>query len=225
MATMLVVQRAENINVKDELFTAKTELEVVTNERDASIEELNSTLQEKHVLEKENSEYVKANEDLTIELSEAKDKNVELKEEVSDLGKEIVQLKKKNTVTTSSSSKNNSSQVKKKTSKPASSTKSSSKWRTMTVEASAYTLVKNGDKLGGTGLTSTGAVPTANRTIAVDPTVIPYGSLIKYNGVTYTAEDTGGMIKGNKVDIFMNTLEECLTFGRKDIEIQVMYAK
>ena len=94
-------------------------------------------------------------------------------------------------------------------------------WQTMVVEASAYTMVANGDKMGGTGLTSTGTVPTAHRTIAVDPNVIPYGSLIRYNGVTYTAEDTGGLINGNKVDIYFDTLDECLSFGRINITIEV----
>lgn len=99
----------------------------------------------------------------------------------------------------------------------------SSGWKTMSVNASAYTLVENGDKMGGTGLTSTGTVPTSNRTIAVDPSVIPYGSHIKYNGVTYIAEDTGGIINGNKVDIYVDTLDAALNFGRKDIEIQVKF--
>lgn len=94
-------------------------------------------------------------------------------------------------------------------------------WQTMVVEASGYTMVANGDKMGGTGLTSTGTVPTAHRTIAVDPNVIPYGSLIRYNGVTYTAEDTGGLINGNKVDIYFDTLDECLSFGRINITIEV----
>ena len=43
-------------------------------------------------------------------------------------------------------------------------------------------------------LTSTGAV---------DPTVIPYGSTILINGNEYIAEDCGGAIKGNKIDVFV----------------------
>lgn len=98
---------------------------------------------------------------------------------------------------------------------------SSDGWVTMNAEATAYTMVANGDAMGGTGLTSTGTVPTANRTIAVDPNVIPYGSLVRYNGVTYTAEDTGGVINGNKVDFYFDTLEECISFGIQNITIEV----
>ena len=98
---------------------------------------------------------------------------------------------------------------------------SSDGWVTMNAEATAYTMVANGDALGGTGLTSTGTVPTANRTIAVDPDVIPYGSLVRYNGITYTAEDTGGVIIGNKVDFYFDTMEECVSFGIQNITIEV----
>ena len=51
-------------------------------------------------------------------------------------------------------------------------------------------------------LTSTGVIAQEGKTIAVDPSVIPYGSIIKINGNEYIAEDCGGAIKGNKIDIF-----------------------
>ncbi len=53
--------------------------------------------------------------------------------------------------------------------------------------------------------TSTGAIPTANHTIAVDPRVIPYGTKLMINGIVYTAEDCGGGVNGNHIDIFFNT--------------------
>lgn len=47
-----------------------------------------------------------------------------------------------------------------------------------------------------------GAVPRVNHTIAVDPRVIPFGTKVMINGVVYTAEDKGGGVKGNHIDIF-----------------------
>lgn len=45
------------------------------------------------------------------------------------------------------------------------------------------------------GITSTGVTATTNRTIAVDPSQIPYGSKVVINGQVYVAEDCGGAIK------------------------------
>lgn len=65
----------------------------------------------------------------------------------------------------------------------------------------------------GDTATSTGAKPTVGRTIAVDPRVIPYGSRVVINGHTYIAEDCGGAIKGNKIDIFVGSESEAYQKG------------
>lgn len=65
----------------------------------------------------------------------------------------------------------------------------------------------------GDTATSTGATPTIGRTIAVDPRVIPYGSRVVINGHTYIAEDCGGAIKGNKIDIFVGSESEAYQKG------------
>ena len=53
------------------------------------------------------------------------------------------------------------------------------------------------------GITASGTKAKAGRTIGVDPNVIPYGSKVKIGKKIYTAEDTGGAIKGKKqIDIF-----------------------
>lgn len=67
--------------------------------------------------------------------------------------------------------------------------------------------------------TSTGAIASANHTIAVDPRVIPYGSKVMVNGVVYTAEDRGGGVKGNHIDIFFNTHQETLAHGSRKAEV------
>lgn len=63
------------------------------------------------------------------------------------------------------------------------------------------------------GITSTGTVATAGRTVAVDPNTIPYGTEIVIGDEVYVAEDCGSAIKGNKIDIFFDSHEEALAAG------------
>lgn len=67
--------------------------------------------------------------------------------------------------------------------------------------------------------TSTGAIAKANHTIAVDPRVIPYGSKVMINGVIYTAEDRGGGVKGNHIDIFFDTHSQTRQHGSQRTEV------
>ena len=72
----------------------------------------------------------------------------------------------------------------------------------------------------GDGITATGTVPSYNpggiSTIAVDPRVIPLGSLVYVEGYGKAiASDTGGLIKGNIIDVFLNSELECRSWGRK----------
>lgn len=54
---------------------------------------------------------------------------------------------------------------------------------------------------------------------AVDPKVIPLGSYVKINGVVYHAEDTGGAIKGNRIDLVVATHSEALSKGTYQAEV------
>ena len=91
---------------------------------------------------------------------------------------------------------------------------------TMKVVATAYCpCVKCCGKTDG--ITATGAKATAGRTIAVDPKMIPYGSKIYIDGHEYIAEDCGGAIKENRIDVYFDTHSEALKFGRKTLEIEI----
>lgn len=72
---------------------------------------------------------------------------------------------------------------------------------------------------GDSSTTATGTRPTPGRTIAVDPNVIPYDSEVTVFGHTYIAEDCGGGVKGNSVDILFATHEEALSFGVRYAEV------
>ena len=71
----------------------------------------------------------------------------------------------------------------------------------------------------GDGITATGTKATEGRTIAVDPEVIPYGTIVIIDGHTYVAEDCGGAIKGNKIDIYMDNHRDALVAGVKVVEV------
>lgn len=68
------------------------------------------------------------------------------------------------------------------------------------------------------GITATGTTATEGRTIAVDSRVIPYGSTVTIyfadgTSHTYTAEDCGGSIKENRIDVFFDNHQTALQFG------------
>ena len=73
-------------------------------------------------------------------------------------------------------------------------------------------------------ITSTGKKPRPYHTLAVDPKVIPYGTRIyipEFNKV-FIAEDCGGAIKGNRIDIYMNNEYECRQWGVRNITIIIL---
>ena len=64
------------------------------------------------------------------------------------------------------------------------------------------------------GRTATGYYPRKGRTIAVDKNKIPLHSIVYVEGVGYfVAEDVGGGVKGNHIDIYVESHEEALKLG------------
>lgn len=100
----------------------------------------------------------------------------------------------------------------------------------VTFEATAYIAMCSS---GCIGITATGLdvresikSPQGHRIVAVDPNVIPLGSLLEIdvNGrkITAKAEDTGGAIKGNRIDLLVGSETEALEFGRQDVEVRIL---
>ncbi|TWT24742.1 LysM peptidoglycan-binding and 3D domain-containing protein [Planomicrobium sp. CPCC 101110] len=92
----------------------------------------------------------------------------------------------------------------------------------MTVSATAYTAFC----AGCSGVTATGQDLRSNpnqKVIAVDPTVIPLGSRVWVEGYGEAiAGDTGGAIKGNKIDVFIPSQDAALNWGRKSVTIKIL---
>jgi len=71
--------------------------------------------------------------------------------------------------------------------------------------------------------TALGTVPATGRTVAVDPHVIPLGSKIHIEGVgERIAEDTGGKIKGKRLDLFLPSAADCRQFGVQSQEVLLL---
>ena len=140
-------------------------------------------------------------------LQAAKNKIESLKAEEAKKAEEAAKNNAANSSNTTSS--NNSS------SQPSSDGKYK---KTLSMEATAYS--------GGT-LTAMGLKPVRDpggiSTIAVDPSVIPLGSKVYIPGYGYAiASDTGGVIKGNIIDLYMNSHDECISWGRRQVTLHIV---
>lgn len=133
-----------------------------------------------------------------------------------------------NQTASASSSSNNASNS--QPSKPASQPKpepskpepssSQSTGRTMQVQATGYSTRQPSLSTH----TATGIDLRVNpRVIAVDPSIIPLGTMVEVEGMgVYIAGDTGGAIKGNIIDIHFQTVAEALQWGRRNVNIRIL---
>ena len=96
------------------------------------------------------------------------------------------------------------------------------KQRTATFSITAYCPCEECSE-GWGRQTATGKTATAGRTIAVDPKVIPYGTEVIIDGHSYFAEDCGGAINGNDIDLFFDTHEETIKWGRQTKQVTILY--
>ena len=92
---------------------------------------------------------------------------------------------------------------------------------TYVAEVSAYTATD--DQCGKSdGITASGTHVKQGRTIAA-PSWIPFGTTVVINGVSYVCEDRGSEIKGNHLDIYMDSLEDAIEFGRKEMRVTILW--
>lgn len=106
--------------------------------------------------------------------------------------------------------------------KKTSSTPTSYK-KVIAMKASAYTYGEDGGNYTATGVKCRYGI------VAVDPDVIPLGTKLyiesadgKYIYGEAVAGDTGGSIKGNKIDLFVNSKAECSRFGRRNVNVYII---
>lgn len=81
-------------------------------------------------------------------------------------------------------------------------------------QASAYTYTGRN--------TASGTAPAVG-TVAVDPAVIPIGSRLYIEGYGYaTAWDTGGAVRGNRIDLFMEDRAQCIKWGVRNVKLYIL---
>lgn len=75
----------------------------------------------------------------------------------------------------------------------------------------------------GSGKTATGTNVTPGRTIAVDPSVIPYGAQVYIEGYGFRqAEDCGGWVNGKHIDMAVQTHDEAISLGRNNTGVWML---
>ena len=118
-------------------------------------------------------------------------------------------------------SKKDGKKSKKKKAKKKSSSKSKSKYKSLgTFKITGYcSCAACCGKT--TGITASGTRATAGRTIAADTSRFPFGTKLKFNGNTYTVEDRGGAIRGNRIDLYFSSHSEALAWGVRYMEVLV----
>ncbi len=86
-------------------------------------------------------------------------------------------------------------------------------------EATGYSA---NDPAQGTDDTTYTGLEAEEGMVAVDPEVIPLGTEIVIKDIgTFVAEDIGGKIKGNRIDIFFDSKQDAQAFGREGVWVKI----
>ncbi len=72
------------------------------------------------------------------------------------------------------------------------------------------------------GITASGIKAVEGVTVAADTNILPFGTQLQIDGNIYTVQDRGGAIKGNRIDIYFDTHEKALQFGRQTKDIIIL---
>lgn len=223
---VIMLDMHKNNNLLTEELESKnkreTELVQQVNSLNKEIKNKKSIIDEKDSLIKEKDSTISSLEDKNSGLEKStqtlKKENEKLKGQIDQKDKKIRQLQAAKSESPSNSSVSKPSKNNGSSSKP-STNSSSSNSLARTVKATFYTPYDG----SATGQTATGSKARPWYTIAVDPRVIPLGTRLTVIGsgfkFTGLAEDTGGAIKGNKIDICVPDRKTAYRLGVKNVQI------
>lgn len=218
------IKKSDKVNpAKKEQVTKNTEIEVTKVTKDTIVEKESTNFEVKEEknskLEKGKTNVIqkgrKGSVEKTYELVLENGKEVERKE----VDKEVLKKPKNKIVSVGTKSKPKL----KRTKQSPSNVSAKSGGQTKTMQATAYTAKCD---TGCTGITATGQNLNANpnkKVIAVDPSVIPLGSRVYVEGYGEAiAGDTGGDIKGNRIDLHFPDKSSANSFGRKNVTVRII---
>lgn len=187
------------------------------------IEDLNKTNKELNThLDKKKKEYKLNKKKLKKKETQLKKKDQEIKDQKYKIRnlEEKVSLKKRKEALASSTPKQTATKTVKTASVSRENTSSS---KELMMTATAYTAFCD---TGCTGITATGRDLTNDRSakvIAVDPSVIPLGTKVYVEGYGYAvAADTGGAIKGHKIDLHVPTESQANQWGVQKVKVKIL---
>ena len=198
-------------NLKQELADNKTSLEKIS--QDKEVEKARQAA-EKAQAEKAEKE-AKAAEAAKAAAAQAQEKaKAEASSQASSQSS-----KPASSASSSQQTTQTSEQPKQEPAQPAPSTPTTS-GRTMQMESTGYSCAESVN----TFFTAMGIDLRQNpQVVAVDPSVIPLGSMVEVSGYGIAiAGDTGGAIKGNIIDVHFPTVEQCIQWGRRSVTVTVI---
>lgn len=220
-------------NLKQELADNKASLEKISQDKEvekarqaalkAQAEKAAKEAKEKAAAEKAQAE--KAAQDAAAEKAQAEKsaKEASAKAAAQQAAKDAVQATAKASSAASSSTAATTSTSQQTTESSAQATTPSTpttSGRTLQMESTAYSCAESVN----TYFTAMGIDLRQNpQVIAVDPSVIPLGSMVEVSGYGIAiAGDTGGAIKGNIIDCHFSTVAECIQWGRRSVTVTII---
>ena len=194
----------ENNNKKNTITYYNNQTEELNNELDNTKTKLEETTNQ---LNDTNTKLTET----TNQLNDANTKITELEGTIENLNSEITELKKKTSTTSRGGT------ISRNTATP--STENDGTY--IAFEATGYCPCAKCCDVQ-TGITASGTRATAGRTVAMSKNYA-FGTNIEIKGMgTYVVEDRGGAIQGNRIDIYFDSHQEALNFGRRTVYLKVL---
>lgn len=207
-------------NLKQELADNKTSLEKISQDKEVekarqAAEKAQAEKAEKEAKAAEAAKVAEAEKASKAAAAQAQEKaKAEASSQASSQSS-----KPASSASSSQQTTQTSEQPKQEPAQPAPSTPTTS-GRTMQMESTGYSCAESVN----TFFTAMGIDLRQNpQVVAVDPSVIPLGSMVEVSGYGIAiAGDTGGAIKGNIIDVHFPTVEQCIQWGRRSVTVTVI---